>query len=114
MLRVTVVDVAGEEHRFEATGPHEDYEAREDPSTGELVVDHVTYGHRGTATRARTGSQVVAAWPAGTWRTASRHSSVAAVPPTGEQTAPPTGAPAETPAGAPTGDAAADQGSGGS
>lgn len=77
MLRVSVVDVAGVEHVFTATGPHEDYEVREDPYSGEVSVEHVTYAHRGLSVRARTGSQVVAAWPAGTWRRACVHSALA-------------------------------------
>ena len=77
MLRVTVLDTDDVEHVFSATGPHEDYEVREDPWTGEVLVEHVTYAHRGLSVRARTGSQVVAAWPAGTWRRACVHSALA-------------------------------------
>lgn len=74
MLRVTVVGSDGSRHEFAVTGPHEDYVPVENPVTGELVVERVSYARRGDDLWARTGSASVAAWPAGLWRTASLHS----------------------------------------
>lgn len=74
MLRVTVVGADGSAHEFAVTGAHEDYAVAENPLTGELVVERVSYARRGEDLWARTGAATVAAWPAGLWRTASLHS----------------------------------------
>lgn len=71
--RVSVVDAAGETHAFTVANGHEDYRPATDPVTGELMVLRDTYAGRLGAPHALTGSQVVAAWPAGLWRQVCVH-----------------------------------------
>lgn len=65
--RIFVIDNDEQEHRFSATGLHEDYTFTYNEYTGELTVERVAYGPRGTDEWARTSAVVVAAWPADGW-----------------------------------------------
>jgi len=70
---IVVVDMRGAEHPFAGRGLHEDVAFAINEYTGELIVETVGYGPRGTDQWARLGSQVIAAWPARQWRSVTRH-----------------------------------------
>lgn len=73
-LRVTVTDRSDQKHHFQAAGLYEDYTFTVNDYTGELTVERVTYGPRGTDEWARTAATVIAAWPFGAWASVTRHS----------------------------------------
>ena len=72
-LCVTVLDAAGQEHKFFSQGLHEEFSYTFNDYTGELTVERVEYGPRGTDEWARIEAVVVAAWPTGAWRSVTRH-----------------------------------------
>ena len=74
-LRITVVDTNQDSHEFISTGLHEDYEYQANQYTGELIVERVAYGPRGTDEWARLSATVIAAWHDSTWRSVTLHSS---------------------------------------
>lgn len=75
-LCITVQPAYGEAIEFRSTGLHEDYESTVNGYTGELIVERVAYGPRGTDEWARLGATVVAAWGDTAWRSVTRHNSV--------------------------------------
>lgn len=66
-LQLQVKDIDGEISSFASTGLHEVYTYTYNDYTGELTVERVSYGPRGTDEWARTAAVVVAAWPDGGW-----------------------------------------------
>ena len=65
--RIYVTDIEDKTHRFFSTGLDEDYTYTYNDYTGELTIERVAYGPRGTDEWARTSAVVVAAWPADGW-----------------------------------------------
>lgn len=61
------MDIDEQTHQFNSTGLNEDYTYTYNEYTGELTVERVAYGPRGTDEWARTSSVVVAAWPSDSW-----------------------------------------------
>jgi len=67
-LRITVTPHHGEAVEFHSTGLHEDYSYTVNDYTGELIVERIVYGPRGTDEWARASTTVVAAWPDAQWQ----------------------------------------------
>ena len=76
-LCVTVVPAFSEALEFRSTGLHEEYLETINGYTGELIVERVEYGPRGTDEWARLGTAVVAAWDTTSWRSVTRLNPVA-------------------------------------
>ena len=72
-LCVTVTTSRGEDVEFKSTGLHEEYLETVNGYTGELIIERVEYGPRGTDEWARLGASVVAAFDSTGWRSVTRH-----------------------------------------